>query len=142
MEELTLKHLPLLSLLAIAAIAPTTQSRSQYFQFPSLVEAEQAAGQQLYLNHCAACHSPQGVARGLGPSLVGIVGRPAASLPGFHYSDALRKSGLTWTPDNLRKWIANNTAMVPNTLMPHVSVSDPAEQIYLVAYLKTLKPRN
>ena len=28
---------------------------------------------------------------------------------------------------------------VPNTRMPHVSISDPAEQIYLIAYLKALK---
>jgi hypothetical protein len=29
--------------------------------------------------------------------------------------------------------------MVPGTLMPHVSVTDPAEEIYLIEYLKTLK---
>lgn len=47
-------------------------------------------------------------------------------------------SGLIWTEDNLRKWISDNVHMVPNTLMPHVSISDPAEQIYLIAYLKKL----
>jgi cytochrome c len=60
-------------------------------------------------------------------------------MAGFPYSDALKKSGLVWTEDNLRKWIADSAHTVPNTLMPHVSISDPAEQIYLVAYLKTLK---
>ena len=75
-----------------------------------------------------------------GPSLKGVVGRPAGSLAGFpYYSDALKKSGLVWTEDNLRKWIADNAHTVPNTLMPHVSISDPAEQIYLIAYLRILK---
>jgi hypothetical protein len=35
--------------------------------------------------------------------------------------------------------VADNAHLVRDTLMPHVSISDPAEQIYLVAYLKTLK---
>src|SRR6516225_6335785 len=77
-------------------------------------------------------------ARPLGPSLRGAVGRPAASAAGFPYSDALKKSGLTWTEDNLRAWIADPSHTVPGTLMPHVSLSDPAEQLYVIAYLKTL----
>jgi len=67
------------------------------------------------------------------------VGRPAGSLAGFPYSDALKKSGLVWTEDNLRKWIADSAKTIPNTLMAHVSISDPAEQIYVIEYLKTLK---
>jgi len=137
-----MKYLPLLFLLTILFIAPATQGSAQYFQFPSVIDAERAAGRQLYAEHCAACHSLQAGVNTLGPSLIGVVGRPAGSLPGFPYSDALKKSGLVWTEDNLRKWIANSPAMVPGTLMPHVSVSDPAEQIYIVAYLKTLKRRN
>jgi cytochrome c len=74
----------------------------------------------------------------LGPSLSGAYGRRAGSLPTFPYSPALKNSGLTWTEDNLRSWVADNARLVPNTLMPHVSITDPAEQIYLTAYLKTL----
>jgi cytochrome c len=112
---------------------------SETYTFP-LLEAEQEAGQQLYNHHCAVCHVPgAGPVFGFGPSLVGVVGRPAGSVPGFPYSEALKKSGLIWTEDNLRKWVADNAKLVPNTLMPHVSISDPAEQIYVVAYLKTLK---
>ena len=39
---------------------------------------------------------------------------------------------------NLRAWIADPSHTVPGTLMPHVSLSDPAEQLYVIAYLKTL----
>jgi cytochrome c2 len=77
-------------------------------------------------------------ARPLGPSLTGVVGRPAASVAGFPYSDALKKSGLTWTEDNLRAWIAEPSHTVPGTLMPHVSLSDRAEQLYVIACFKTL----
>ena len=96
------------------------------------------AGQKVFADHCAVCHAQRVVARPLGPSLRGVVGRPAASLAGFPYSDALKKSGLTWTEDNLRAWIADSSHKVSGTLMPHVSLSDPAEQLYVIAYLKTL----
>ena len=100
----------------------------------SVQEAEEAAGKQVFADHCAVCHD--GI---LGPSLAGVVGRPAASAPGFAYSNALKKSGITWTEDNLRKWITETDYVVRYTQMPHISIKDPAEQIYLLAYLKTLK---
>jgi cytochrome c len=106
----------------------------------SLVEAEQVAGQHLFKDHCAACHQERRRPHfDLGPSLKGIVGRSAAAVPNFPYSNALKKSGLVWTEDNLRKWIADNEHMVPGMLMPHVEIKDPAEMIYIVEYLKTLK---
>jgi cytochrome c len=100
----------------------------------SVLEAEEAAGKQVFGDHCAVCHD--GI---LGPTLNGIVGRPAASVAGFGYSKALKKSGITWTEDNLRKWITDTDYVVRYTQMPHISIKDPAEQIYLIAYLKTLK---
>ncbi len=136
-----MKRLPIIALLAAVIVATATAAVAQYIPPTgwSVLAAEQAAGRQVFGNHCAACHvAKRGASVVLGPSLDGVVGRRAASAPGFPYSDALKTSGLVWTEDNLRRWIADNAHMVPNTLMPHVSISDPAEQIYLVAYLKSL----
>ena len=98
----------------------------------------EAAGKELF-NKCSACHSLDESKNAFGPSLIGVVGRQAAVLPRFAYSDALRNSGLTWTEDNLRKWVAGNDEFVPGTRMRHVAITDTAEQDYLLAYLKTLK---
>ena len=98
----------------------------------------QAAGKELF-NKCSACHSLDESKNAFGPSLIGVVGRKAASLPRFAYSDALRNSDITWTDENLRKWIAGNDTFVPGTRMRHVEITDKAEQDYLIAYLKTLK---
>ena len=104
------------------------------------LRAEQAAGHKLFNDHCAICHTLKRRQTVLfGPNLNGVVDRPAGIVAGFPYSEALKKSGLVWTEDNLRKWIADPAGTVPHTLMPHVSVSDPAERIYLIEYLKTLK---
>lgn len=99
---------------------------------------EEAAGKEVF-KRCQACHSADSSKNTFGPSLTGVVGRDAASLPRFNYSKALRNSGLVWSEENLRKWVADNDKLVPGTRMRHVSISDAAEQDYLIAYLKTLK---
>lgn len=110
---------------------------------PLFAQAEddgmEAAGRQLFTHHCTACHSLDTSKNAFGPSLVGVVGRPAANVPRFAYSKAMQESGLTWTEDNLRKWIADNEALVPGTRMRHVSITDQAEQDYLISFLRTLK---
>ena len=110
--------------------------------FTSIAQASnekmmQAAGQEIF-KKCSACHSSDGSKNTFGPSLVGVINRKAASLPRFAYSDALKKSGLTWTEANLRRWVAGNDILVPGTRMRHVQITDTAEQNYLLAYLKSL----
>lgn len=134
-----MKYLTILALSLVAIAATGEAGFGQPVPGWSVLEAEQIAGRQVFNDHCAACHAPKSGARVHAPSLRGVVGRRAGTVAGFPYSEAMKKSGLVWTEDNLRKWIADNTSLVPGTLMPHVSISDPAEQIYIIAYLKTLK---
>jgi cytochrome c len=121
-------------------ILPLTTANARTPLF-SVVDAERAAGQQLFADHCGACHGRAGVAAGYAPSLIGVVGRRAGSVAGFPYSRALSNSGIIWSEDNLVKWITNAPAMVPGTQMPHVSITDPAERLYVGEYLKTLSHR-
>ncbi len=136
MRSLSVFFLLALSIAVVTAAAFARQAPG----FDSL-RAKQAAGQKIFDDHCASCHSlkRRKPSRLFGPNLNGVVGRPAGIVAGFPYSDALKQSGLVWTEGNLRKWIADSAGTIPNALMPHVSVSDPAEQIYLIEYLKTLK---
>ena len=100
--------------------------------------AEEAAG-RIVFDHCIACHFIEPGKQGFGPNLHGVVGRPAASLPAFVYSESLKKSNIVWTEANLRKWVSGNDKFVPGTRMRHVSITDPTEQTYLIAFLKSLK---
>jgi cytochrome c len=62
---------------------------------------------------CQSCHDT-----GLGPSLDGVIGRPAGWLRSFdHYSDEMRSSGLVWNLEQLRQYIANPSALVPGNQM-------------------------
>ena len=134
----------IVSLATALAIGLTANAGSAWAQsFAPHFDVQQAmqiAGRKVYADHCAVCHAQKAGARAIGPDLSSVVDRPAASVAGFPYSDALKKSGLTWTEDNLEKWIADPSHVVPNTLMPHVSLGDPAERIDVIEYLKLLKP--
>lgn len=93
-------------------------------------------GSDVYQERCNQCHVLNGVSQG--PSLVGVVGRKAASLPGYPYSSALKASGLTWTAANLDRFIEAPTKLVPGTAM-RVIIADADDRKNLIAYLATLK---
>ena len=88
---------------------------------------------------CAACHSVEPGKNGVGPSLAGVAGRKAASLPGFNYSNALKDSGLTWDPASLDRWLTSPQKAVPGTRMPFTGIPDAGRRKEVVDYLMTLK---
>ena len=105
----------------------------------SACAADTNAGEQL-AQTCAFCHKlDKGSGNGLGPNLFGIVGRKAASLPDFAYSDALKASKITWTTDKLATWVAGPTNMVPGTKMVFPGITSKDDIANLLAYLNTLK---
>jgi glucose/arabinose dehydrogenase len=99
-------------------------------------------GKILFQQSCAVCHAtgpgPRNEAvSGQGPSLVGILGRRAASVPNFTYTKALSGSGLTWDSAALDHFLANPIAAVPGTAMV-VSVPKAEDRADLIAYLSTV----
>lgn len=88
---------------------------------------------------CAACHSVQpGVSR-LGPSLAGIVGKPAAQAEGFRYSPAMAAAKkLRWDRKTLDAFIAAPRTALPGTTMAFAGVSDPAKRRAIIDYLQSL----
>ncbi len=76
----------------------------------------------------------------VGPSLAGLFGRRAGSLADFRYSAAMRKSGITWTPQTLDAFIADPQKRVPANRMPYAGLTDPAARADLIAYLD--RPRS
>jgi cytochrome c2 len=95
-----------------------------------------AKGADVFNDRCTDCHTLG--ATGQGPDLVGVVGRPAASLPGYPYTAALKASGLTWTPANLDLFLQGPRKLVPATAMD-VTVPTEEERRDLIAYLATAK---
>ena len=101
-------------------------------------DAEQ--GKKLF-QPCARCHSTvaDSASQLLGPPLNGVVGRKAASVEDYRYSSAMRASGITWTEQDLKEYIANPQAKVKGTRKVLTSTLAPDQIDDIVAYLKTLK---
>src|SRR5215510_8703371 len=76
---------------------------------------------------CAACHTTDGSAS-VGPTLKGIVGRQSASIAGFAYSPAMKRTHWVWTADELNKYIANPQGTVPGNTMPYAGMNDATQR--------------
>ena len=99
---------------------------------PAAAAGDPTRGEKIY-ERCAACHSL--AADRAGPRHCGLIGRKAASVPGFEYSPAMKRSGLTWNARSLDRFLADPLRVVPGTAMGYDGVKDPAERADLIAYL-------
>jgi cytochrome c2 len=97
-----------------------------------------AAGAAVFKSQCSICHSPNAGRNLTGPSLFGIVGRPAGQVAGFHYSPANKASGVTWDTATLDRYLTNPREVVPHTIMGYGGLKDAKKRADLVAYLATL----
>lgn len=98
-----------------------------------------ADGAATFAGKCQVCHSVAVKAPALlAPNLRGVVGRKAASTGFANYSPALKNSGLTWTKENLDKFLTAPGKLVPGTRMV-VMVPDARQRAELIAWLATQK---
>ena len=98
----------------------------------ALMPGDAKRGEDIY-GRCLACHSLQ--YNRTGPRHCGLIGRKAGSVPDFDYSDAMKKSGIVWTPESLDKFLKSPTTVVPGTNMTYDGVPDDQERADLIAYL-------
>jgi cytochrome c len=94
-------------------------------------------GAEIY-RACVACHtlSPDEGNRA-GPTLAGIFGRKIASLPGYNFSEALKKLDIVWTPETVAKLFeVGPAAYTPGTKMPEQQIGSPQDRKALVDFLQ------
>jgi cytochrome c len=86
---------------------------------------------------CVACHS-LGADEGpkAGPSLHHLFGRKIGSLPGYHYSDALKNMDIVWTPETVSKMFeVGPMAYTPGTKMPEQKIGAMDDRKALMEFL-------
>ena len=96
-----------------------------------------AAGRDLFAARCDACHGLN-PARKPGPLLSGVYGREAGSVPGYHYSAALKGASITWNASNLDRWLSGPTAFIHGVNM-QAKVDSEQDRQNIIAYLKSLR---
>ena len=97
-----------------------------------------AARGEAKFQDCAACHKLTEGSNDVGPSLHAIFGRSAGELTSFRYSPAIKRSGITWSPETLDKFITEPQAMVPGNRMPYAGMANAGDRADLIAYLQRM----
>jgi cytochrome c len=105
---------------------------------PALADGDAAKGEKVYLK-CKACHDIEKGANRVGPTLKGIVGRKAASVADYKYSEAMiakGAEGAVWDEATLAAYLADPKAFVPKTKMAFAGLKKPEDVSDVIAYLK------
>jgi cytochrome c len=108
---------------------------AEYLREPRFAAADLERGELLSLA-CQPCHTfGAGEPNLLGPNLHGVFGRMAAAQAEFAYSDALKRSGIVWTPRTLEAWLADPAGFVDGTSMGFGGYRSATDRRDLLAYL-------
>lgn len=117
---------------------PTATPSATPSPTPTPTATTAAATEPAAFAPCKTCHSVEPGKNGIGPSLAGIFGDKAATVPGFEFSDAMKNSGLTWSQPTLDRYLTDPRGVVPGTKMSFGGVKDAAQRQAIINYLKTL----
>ena len=116
-----------LAALAAATVMLTGAARAQ----------DVAAGEQSF-KKCLPCHSiGEGAKNKVGPELNGIDGRHSGTAPGYSYSEANKKSGITWDKTQFLEYIKDPRVKIPGTKMIFPGIKNEKEAESLWAYLSS-----
>lgn len=129
----------MIAVAGLAACGSSEEPAAEQAATSSEQPVSETAGPPVAFAQCISCHSVKPGVNGVGPSLHGIVGRKAAAVPGYAYSDPLKNAGLTWDEATLDKWLTAPMTMVPGTKMVFPGMPDPARRKAVIDYLNTLK---
>ncbi len=106
---------------------------------PAQADGDAAKGEQVF-KKCMACHTVNDKTNKVGPHLVGIVGRPVASVEDYKYSDDMKAygaAGAVWDEAALQAYLEKPKAVVAKTKMAFAGLNKEDERADLIAFLKT-----
>ncbi|HEY4199304.1 MAG TPA: c-type cytochrome [Devosiaceae bacterium] len=106
-------------------------------------QGDVALGKQVFDLRCAGCHAVGGESAKNAPSLNNLIGRVAASVEGFDYSDAMieaRQRGVAWDVETLSRFITKPRSVVNGSNMAFTGLRNPNDVANVIAYLATFSP--
>lgn len=116
--------------LAVSGFAAQTATAEDDLETPSL-----SRGAELWAK-CRACHTIEPHGRNtVGPRLYGVFGRRAGSEPDYHYSDAMKTSGVIWNEKTLDAFLAATQDFMPGSKM-YGGLAIAQDRADLIAWLK------
>lgn len=105
---------------------------------PAHADGDAVAGKDVF-KKCAICHVANEPKNKVGPTLYGVVGRPAGSVADFRYSPnmvELGQGGLVWSEDRMAAYLRKPKDVVPKGTMAFMGLQKDDEIANVIAYLK------
>jgi cytochrome c len=102
--------------LAVVALTQTASPARAQFTPP----VAKPSPETLFRNQCATCHTLNAAdPPRQGPTLAGVIGRRAGSVPGFAYSAGFANADFRWDAGRLDAWLTRPQAVIPGAVMPY-----------------------
>ena len=97
------------------------------------------AGEKVF-KKCKACHVVDKEKNKTGPHLVGIIGRPAASVESFKkYSKAMKASGIVWDAASLDGYLESPKKYLKGGKMAFAGLKKQKDRDNIIAYFESLQ---
>lgn len=99
-------------------------------------------GERQFMRKCSICHTLNETAgaegaRRAGPTLAGLFGRRAGTVPGYRYSSTLDGSKIIWSPDTINDLFEMGPDhFIPGSKMPMQKINSADDRADLIAYLR------
>lgn len=101
-----------------------------------ILTGDPEAGERVF-RRCMQCHVVKPGQHRQGPSLHGVIGRPAGSVEGYgRYSNANQNSGIVWTEQEMFQYLENPRQYIPGTIMAFPGLRKPQDRADVVAYIE------
>ncbi|UWQ21470.1 c-type cytochrome [Jannaschia sp. W003] len=96
-------------------------------------------GERQFVRKCSICHALEpGPSRRAGPTLHGVFGRRAGTVPGYRYSDTLTGSPIVWSAETIDALFDQGPDhYIPGTKMPMQVIGGANDRADLIAFLET-----
>ncbi|CUH80758.1 c-type cytochrome [Tropicibacter naphthalenivorans] len=101
-------------------------------------------GERQFMRKCSICHAlTPGPSRKAGPTLYGVFGRRAGSLPGYSYSQTLQSADFTWSDATIDALFDQGPDhYIPGSKMPMQVIAGANDRADLIAFLKQATTAN
>ncbi|MGQ0672603.1 MAG: c-type cytochrome [Hyphomicrobium sp.] len=104
---------------------------------PSRARSTQTHGRDLFDAWCSRCHGGGGDTS-FAPTLKGVIGRKAGTVPGYPYTPRITGLDITWSAEILDKWLFGLSTESPTTSIRHLGVQNARDRAALIAYIEAL----
>lgn len=99
---------------------------------------EMENGERQFMRKCSICHAlTPPPSRKAGPTLYGVFGRRAGTVPGYAYSEILDGSGIVWTDDTIDALFdLGPDHYIPGSKMPMQRITAAEDRQDMIDYLR------